>query len=499
MITLSNDLQIDPAAIVGKSIAILGIKGSGKSNTARCLIEDLLADVPLTIVDPEGEYASLRTIAPILHVGKRGDLSVPIEQVGMLGRFAYLHKLSVILDLKGLPLDEMAEYVEAYLRGLWRAADETNAGYFIVLEEARLFAPQGSKATPLLKLLQDIQFRGRKRGVGMVVVNQRTATLDKNVLDQCEIMLLHKVAHDTDIKTYQKQVPGMTAAQIADTARNLLPGQIVFVNGGESCVTQVRLPRSNHGGATPLLGGSAVRGIDAALLDDLRKALTSPLPLSDFREGDTPTPSSPVAHLATAPDKRDELIAQLRAELAEARAEIERLKALPLTPAPSPTKGEGNQLIPIGERLQQAAIPIAATVMAEKRGSSYGAIIDEVDLRAQKREEKYGETVIRRQTVAFNNLLLQWRAMAVRYRDLLRVLDQCAPEEKDSRTLAHNLGLRADSLDKHSPTTLLHLGLIRRRKEGKRWLYHSNARAMLAERFPALETDELINQLLGVK
>jgi DNA helicase HerA-like ATPase len=39
----SNKFQIQTQTLVGRSVAVLGITGSGKTNTAAVLIEELLA------------------------------------------------------------------------------------------------------------------------------------------------------------------------------------------------------------------------------------------------------------------------------------------------------------------------------------------------------------------------------------------------------------------------------------------------------------------------
>ena len=49
--------------ILRKCVAILGIRGSGKSNTAMVLSEELVREgVPVTIVDPDGEYQDLMRV-----------------------------------------------------------------------------------------------------------------------------------------------------------------------------------------------------------------------------------------------------------------------------------------------------------------------------------------------------------------------------------------------------------------------------------------------------
>ncbi len=50
-IDTEGTLHLDTGSLVGKSAALLGITGSGKTNTAAVLIEELLSSgLPLTIV-----------------------------------------------------------------------------------------------------------------------------------------------------------------------------------------------------------------------------------------------------------------------------------------------------------------------------------------------------------------------------------------------------------------------------------------------------------------
>lgn len=49
---IASGVQLDINAFIGKSVALLGITGSGKTNTAAVLIEELLGQgLPMTIVD----------------------------------------------------------------------------------------------------------------------------------------------------------------------------------------------------------------------------------------------------------------------------------------------------------------------------------------------------------------------------------------------------------------------------------------------------------------
>jgi len=77
VLEISEDLQLGLDEIIGKFIAILGIRGSGKTNTAAVILEELLEyNFPLTIVDVDGEYWGLKEEYEILVVGKSENVDV---------------------------------------------------------------------------------------------------------------------------------------------------------------------------------------------------------------------------------------------------------------------------------------------------------------------------------------------------------------------------------------------------------------------------------------
>jgi len=47
-----------------------------------------------------------------------------------------------------------------------------------------------------------IATEGRKRGLGIVMVGQRSARIDKDVLSQAGILMLHRVRHPADMGVY---------------------------------------------------------------------------------------------------------------------------------------------------------------------------------------------------------------------------------------------------------------------------------------------------------
>lgn len=96
---------------IGQSIAVLGIKGSGKSNTAAVLMEDLLtAGVPILVVDIAGEYHTLRDkFDQVTVIGRSVETEVQLvvtqSNARQIATTAYKNGRSVILDVSGMPTE----------------------------------------------------------------------------------------------------------------------------------------------------------------------------------------------------------------------------------------------------------------------------------------------------------------------------------------------------------------------------------------------------------
>ena len=79
-IDIDQRIQMPLKSFIGESVAVLGIRGSGKTNTAAVLIEELLTGgLPLTIVDIEGEYWGLKEKFEILVIGRSPNADIEVK------------------------------------------------------------------------------------------------------------------------------------------------------------------------------------------------------------------------------------------------------------------------------------------------------------------------------------------------------------------------------------------------------------------------------------
>lgn len=106
----------------------------------------------------------------------------------------------------------------------------------IVLEEAHLLAPEtftlglpDKPAKELVARISQVAFQGRKFGVGLLLISQRTATVSKNVLSQCNTILSFMSYDSTGLDTLGNFF-GMQAVDIP----NLSSRQVLAFGKGVS-------------------------------------------------------------------------------------------------------------------------------------------------------------------------------------------------------------------------------------------------------------------------
>src|SRR2546421_9221108 len=99
----------------------------------------------------------------------------------------------------------------------------------LVVEESHNFCPQVGQAASS-KVFRTLASEGRKFGLGLVVITQRAAKVDKNVLIQCNTQIILKVTNPNDLKAIIASVEGLTTAMAEEISR--LPTGVAMMTGG---------------------------------------------------------------------------------------------------------------------------------------------------------------------------------------------------------------------------------------------------------------------------
>jgi len=323
-----------------KHFAVLAQTGAGKSYLTGVIIEELLEeDFPVLVIDPHGEYHSLRSpnpdsdnpeSYPVTEYSPNTDINsdaIPLKfsslnmdkkelttlipdsltnsQMGVLynalkrlkekndedyslidiedavtqedstakwNLLNYLEQLeetnlfskdpidlenlvnpgeASIINLKAVEPDASEMTVYMLAQKLFNMRKENKIPPFImIIEEAHNYVPEKGFGQALSNpIMRKIASEGRKFGVGIGVISQRPARIDKNVLSQANTQFILRVTNPNDLKAISKSFEGITS-EIEDMITSLPPG-VAFALGNEYPVmTDVRTRKSLHGGET---------------------------------------------------------------------------------------------------------------------------------------------------------------------------------------------------------------------------------------------------------
>ncbi|MDN5327429.1 MAG: hypothetical protein PWP03_67 [Candidatus Woesearchaeota archaeon] len=335
-------VYLDTNKLLTKHLAVIAKSGSGKSYAMGVITEEILKkDIPLLIIDPHGEYSSLRfpnydseeelkkiglkpigfsdkvveygdpqvnpKCAPLrlkenltpeefvnlfpaklnssqqvmlynilrtLEEPTIDDIILALEtenssaKINLITQLKYLKNTGLfdsqgviyselikkgvcsIINLKGYSWDVQTLIVHKILSDLFllRKRNEVPP-FFCIIEEAHNFCPERSFGeAKSSQIIRTIASEGRKFGLGLAIVSQRPARVDKNVLSQCSTQIILKTTNPNDLKAISNSVEGLTSESEKEI-RNLPIGTAI-VSGvlDRPLFVKIRPRQTKHGG-----------------------------------------------------------------------------------------------------------------------------------------------------------------------------------------------------------------------------------------------------------
>ena len=156
-----------------------------------------------------------------------------------------------IINMKGVPPDIQDVVVARLTKELF---DDRKAGkvppFLLIVEEAHNYCPErGFGNAVSSSILRTVASEGRKFGMGLCVVSQRPAKVDKNIISQCNTNIILKVTNPNDLKAIIQSVEGLTSQTYNEIQR--LPIGTALISGASiqiPIMMEVRTRETNHGG-----------------------------------------------------------------------------------------------------------------------------------------------------------------------------------------------------------------------------------------------------------
>src|SRR3989344_3060198 len=268
---------LDINKMLTKHLSVIAKTGTGKSFFSGVIVEELIdKNVPILIIDPHGEYPSLK------------EASKEIEELNKFGIKAkgYLNKIQEFSpdisinreakplklnnkNLKGIDPEIQEVVVYKLVKDLFEERKKGNIPpFFLLIEETHNFVPERSfgeaKSSGILRQLAS---EARKFGIGAGFVSQRPSRVDKNVLSQCGTQVIFKITNPNDIKAVVNSVEGITMHTENEISN--IPIGTAMITGVVDLplFVKIRARKTKH-------GGEAVKIFDEEKEEEKDKDLT---------------------------------------------------------------------------------------------------------------------------------------------------------------------------------------------------------------------------------
>ena len=323
-----GDLPIDVTRLLESRMLIQSNSGGGKSHALRRVLEQTAPTVQQIVIDPEGEFASLREkFDYIICAPTGGDALATTATAAALARAVWESGVSAIIDIYELKAHDRIAFVRRFVDALVNAPKSIWHPTLVVIDEVHIFAPQVGQAESL-GAVTDLATRGRKRGLSLLGATQRLAKLHKDVAAELLNKLIGRTGLDVDVARAADEL-GLPLRDARTVLRELEPGQF-FAYGPALSRAVVR---------------TTIGPVQTTHPQSGQRMMTAPPPASVALMKKLAT----LAGLQRAAADEAQTVEGLRAELAKATAQIATL-----------SKGAGVPEAEVRRRISEAVLAASA-------------------------------------------------------------------------------------------------------------------------------------------
>lgn len=353
-LTISTDLQL-PIDAVTQTFGILAKRGVGKTYSASVMAEEMLmARAQIVVIDPLDSWWGLRAGQkglPIFVVGgEHGDLPLEAHTGQPLADVVVDENVSVVLSIRHLSKSAQRRFVADFCERLYHRKGEPKhrTPLHLFIDEADAFAPQrvAGDVARAMGAVDDLVRRGRSSGIGVTLITQRAAAINKDVLTQIEVLVALRTVSPQDRKALEAWIEAHDAhdqhTEFMATLATLAIGEAWVWSPGWLDIfqrIQIRKRLTHDSSSTPAVGAA------------LASVTTKPVDLGVLRD----------RLAATTEKSAQENPAELRKRLAAVTRERDRLLAQENKPAPAPasspvlTPEQERSVMSLAESVQRLA------------------------------------------------------------------------------------------------------------------------------------------------
>ena len=197
-----------PAEAVTETFLLLGQRGSGKTNTAAAIAEELFrAGAPFCVLTPIDNWWGLKSsengqgagLPVFIFGGDHADLPLNPGDGQLIADVLIEHRISCVVCTQGFSGRERAHFITQFAL---RLLAKNRQPLHLIVEEADAFIPQrppkGEEA--MLGAMDRLIRWGRSpSAIGGTFITQRSAKINKDVSTQCSVLIAHRTVAPQDI------------------------------------------------------------------------------------------------------------------------------------------------------------------------------------------------------------------------------------------------------------------------------------------------------------
>ena len=196
-----RNIHLDLDVLLRTRLLIQANSGGGKSWLLRRLAEQLFGKLPVLIIDPEGEFATLREKFGYVLVGKGGETPADPRSAALLAHKLLELRASAVCDLFEMKPAARHDWTQKFLDALIDAPKALWRPTIVIVDESAMFCPEkGAGESVASESMISLATRGRKRGFCPIWATQRLGNLRKDAAAQMLNVLIGPTFIDIDRK-----------------------------------------------------------------------------------------------------------------------------------------------------------------------------------------------------------------------------------------------------------------------------------------------------------
>jgi hypothetical protein len=196
-----KNVSLDVDKFLSTRLLVQANSGKGKSHLLRRIAEQFFGKVQVIIIDPEGEFATLREKYGYVLVGKGGETPADPRSAALVAHKLLELRASAVCDLYEMKPTARHEWVQKFLDAMTDAPKNLWHPCVVIVDEAHVFCPEkGAGESIASEAMIGLATRGRKRGFACIFATQRLGKLRKDAAAELTNVMIGGTFIDVDRK-----------------------------------------------------------------------------------------------------------------------------------------------------------------------------------------------------------------------------------------------------------------------------------------------------------